>query len=413
MFRSSFLTTLAMLFNLSLRNIVRYRRRNFFLFAAIAVAVGGTTLSNALIRGWQVDMLETAVSGLTGHIKLQAPGFADDPSLQNAFSSLTPISLDDDVPILGFAQRINIPAVISSERETRGVALVGVDPANEGISLYRDFVIEGEDLGGPEDGRLLIGKALAETLQTRVGRRVVVIMEGADGKSRERGYRIAGVFDAPMKISEELLVFTGLEAMQAALGNTQLRTPITELSLVLQAEEDRGVAQRELAAQHPQLVVKDWREMQPQVAEIVDLVDATMAIWFFLIMSALTFGLVNTLIATVMQRTRELGMLRALGMNQGLLLIQVVMECVGIMVVGVIAGLLLGIAMVFGLGDGIDLSAFSESVEAFGMSTVLKPVLTLEDLLLFGGLSVLVGVFASYFPARRALKISPLMAMNR
>ena len=413
MFRSSFLTTLAMLFNLSLRNIVRYRRRNFFLFAAIAVAVGGTTLSNALIRGWQVDMLETAVSGLTGHIKLQAPGFADDPSLQNAFSSLTPISLDDDVPILGFAQRINIPAVISSERETRGVALVGVDPANEGISLYRDFAIEGEDLGGPEDGRLLIGKALAETLQTRVGRRVVVIMEGADGKSRERGYRIAGVFDAPMKISEELLVFTGLEAMQAALGNTQLRTPITELSLVLQAEEDRGVAQRELAAQHPQLVVKDWREMQPQVAEIVDLVDATMAIWFFLIMSALTFGLVNTLIATVMQRTRELGMLRALGMNQGLLLIQVVMECVGIMVVGVIAGLLLGIAMVFGLGDGIDLSAFSESVEAFGMSTVLKPVLTLEDLLLFGGLSVLVGVFASYFPARRALKISPLMAMNR
>ena len=413
MFRSSFLTSLVMLFNLSMRNIVRYRRRNFFLFAAIAVAVGGTTLTNALIRGWQVDMLETAVSGLTGHIKLQAPGFADDPSLQNAFSSLTPISLDDDVPILGFAQRINIPAVISSERETRGVALVGVDPANEGISLYRDFVIEGEDLGGPEDGRLLIGKALAETLQTRVGRRVVVIMEGADGKSRERGYRIAGVFDAPMKISEELLVFTGLEAMQAALGNTQLRTPITELSLVLQAEEDRGVAQRELAAQHPQLVVKDWREMQPQVAEIVDLVDATMAILFFLIMSALTFGLVNTLIATVMQRTRELGMLRALGMNQRLLLIQVVMECVGIMVVGVIAGLLLGIAMVFGLGDGIDLSAFSESVEAFGMSTVLKPVLTLEDLLLFGGLSVLVGVFASYFPARRALKISPLMAMNR
>ena len=76
-----------MLFNLSLRNIVRYRRRNFFLFAAIAVAVGSTTLSNALIRGWQVDMLDTAVSGLTA-TWLQASGFADDPSLQNAFSSL-------------------------------------------------------------------------------------------------------------------------------------------------------------------------------------------------------------------------------------------------------------------------------------------------------------------------------------
>ena len=62
-----------------------------------------------------------------------------------------------------------------------------------------------------------MGKALAETLQTRVGRRVVVIMEDANGKSRERGYRIAGIFDAPMKISEELLVFTGLKPCRLRL----------------------------------------------------------------------------------------------------------------------------------------------------------------------------------------------------
>lgn len=407
------LGTLTLLFNLSLRNIVRYRRRNFFLFAAIAIAVGGTTLSNSLIRGWQVDMLETAVSGLSGHIKMQAPGFADDPSLQRAFSASTNVVLDGQLPVAGIAKRINLPAVISSERETRGVAMIGIDPADEGISLYRDFEIAGETLSGPEDGRLLIGKALAETLQTKVGRRVVMIVEGADGKSRERGYRIAGVFDSSTNWPEEALVFTGLQALQDTLATVGLTNPITELSVVLDSDEDRPMAAEKLRDQHPQLVVKDWRQMQPQIAEIVDVVDATMVIWFILIMSALTFGLVNTLIATVMQRTQELGMLRALGMNKQLLLIQVVMECVGIMVVGVIAGLILGVLLVFGLGEGIDLSAFSESVEAFGMSTFLKPVLTVEDLLLFGGLSMLVGLFASFFPARRALKISPLMAMNR
>ena len=407
------LGTLTLLFNLSLRNIVRYRRRNFFLFAAIAVAVGGTTLSNSLIRGWQVDMLETAVSGLSGHIKMQAPGFADDPSLQRAFSASTNVVLDDQLPVAGIAKRINLPAVISSERETRGVAMIGIDPADEAISLYRDFEVSGETLAGPDDGRLLIGKALAETLQTKIGRRVVMIVEGADGKSRERGYRIAGVFDSPTNWPEEALVFSGLQALQDTLATVGLANPITELSVVLVSDEDRPVAAERLRDQHPQLVVKDWRQMQPQIAEIVDVVDATMVIWFILIMSALTFGLVNTLIATVMQRTQELGMLRALGMNKQLLLIQVVMECVGIMVVGVIAGLILGVLLVFGLGEGIDLSAFSESVEAFGMSTFLKPVLTVEDLLLFGGLSMLVGLFASFFPARRALKISPLMAMNR
>ena len=407
------LGTLTLLFNLSLRNIVRYRRRNFFLFAAIAVAVGGTTLSNSLIRGWQVDMLETAVSGLSGHIKMQAPGFADDPSLQRAFSASTNVVLDDQLSVAGIAKRINLPAVISSERETRGVAMIGIDPADEAISLYRDFEVSGETLAGPDDGRLLIGKALAETLQTKIGRRVVMIVEGADGKSRERGYRIAGVFDSPTNWPEEALVFTGLQALQDTLAMVGLANPITELSVVLVSDEDRPSAAERLRDQHPQLVVKDWRQMQPQIAEIVDVVDATMVIWFILIMSALTFGLVNTLIATVMQRTQELGMLRALGMNKQLLLIQVVMECVGIMVVGVIAGLILGVLLVFGLGEGIDLSAFSESVEAFGMSTFLKPVLTVEDLLLFGGLSMLVGLFASFFPARRALKISPLMAMNR
>ena len=407
------LGTLTLLFNLSLRNIVRYRRRNFFLFAAIAVAVGGTTLSNSLIRGWQVDMLETAVSGLSGHIKMQAPGFADDPSLQRAFSASTNVVLDDQLSVAGIAKRINLPAVISSERETRGVAMIGIDPADEAISLYRDFEVSGETLAGPDDGRLLIGKALAETLQTKIGRRVVMIVEGADGKSRERGYRIAGVFDSPTNWPEEALVFTGLQALQDTLATVGLARPITELSVVLESDEDRPMAAEKLRDQHPQLVVKDWRQMQPQIAEIVDVVDATMVIWFILIMSALTFGLVNTLIATVMQRTQELGMLRALGMNKQLLLIQVVMECVGIMVVGVIAGLILGVLLVFGLGEGIDLSAFSESVEAFGMSTFLKPVLTVEDLLLFGGLSMLVGLFASFFPARRALKISPLMAMNR
>ena len=407
------LGTLTLLFNLSLRNIVRYRRRNFFLFTAIAIAVGGTALSNSLIRGWQVDMLETAVSGLSGHIKMQALGFADDPSLQRAFSASTNVVLDDQLPVAGIAKRINLPAVISSERETRGVALIGIDPADEGISLYRDFEIAGETLFGPEDGRLLIGKALAETLQTKVGRRVVMIVEGADGKSRERGYRIAGVFDSTANWPEEALVFTGLQALQDTLATVGLTNPITEVSVVLDSDEDRPMAAEKLRDQHPQLVVKDWRQMQPQIAEIVDVVDATMVIWFMLIMSALTFGLVNTLIATVMQRTQELGMLRALGMNKQLLLIQVVMECLGIMAVGVIAGLILGVLLVLGLGEGIDLSAFSESVEAFGMSTFLKPVLTVEDLLLFGGLSMLVGLFASLFPARRALKISPLMAMNR
>ena len=287
--------------------------------------------------------------------------------------------------------------------------MIGIDPANEGISFYRDFEITGETLTGAEDGRLLIGKALVETLQTKVGRRVVTIVEGADGKSLERGYRIAGVFDSPMGGLRICWCSQGLEALQGAMGADQLADPITELSVVLQSDEDRPPAVKQQARQLPKLVVTDWQQMQPQILEMVDLVDATMVDWFLLIMGA-SFGLVFA--SSTSSRTRELGMLRALGMTQKLLLIQVVMECVGIMIVGVVAGLLLGSIPGARPRRWYWLSAFSESVEANGMSASTGAI-TLEDLLLFGDLSVLAWTVRQLFPARRALKISPLMAMNR
>ena len=118
-----------LLWQLSIRNILRHKRRNALLFAAIAVAVTGVTSMNTLIRGMQVDMLESAVENLTGHIKIHAPDYRDDPSIERGFA----IQQDFTLPVaqeemMGWAARIRIPAVIMSERETRGVQIVGVDP---------------------------------------------------------------------------------------------------------------------------------------------------------------------------------------------------------------------------------------------------------------------------------------------
>ena len=118
-----------LLWQLSIRNILRHKRRNALLFAAIAVAIMGVTSMNTLIRGMQVDMLESAVENLTGHIKIHAPNYRDDPSIEKGFlieeGFEPPVSAQK---MMGWAARIRIPAVIMSERETRGVQIVGVDP---------------------------------------------------------------------------------------------------------------------------------------------------------------------------------------------------------------------------------------------------------------------------------------------
>ncbi len=403
---------LAMLLKLSLRNVVLYRRRNAFLLIAISFAVGGVTVSNALIRGWQNDMLEMAVANLTGHIKVQAPGFVDDPSLANSLTLALPPILPGDARLYqGWAARIRLPAVVMSERATRGAQLVGIDPQQEAISFYRDLSIQGRGLAGVEDRSLLIGAALADALETKVDRRVVIMVQGADGRTREMGYRVAGIYDAPGELVEKMFIFTGLEALQQrAAGQRPL---ISELSIVLHEESNRLSVLQAVQEAYPDTDVRDWQALEPQFAELYNIVDSVMLIWFLLTMTALAFGLVNTLIAAVMERVRELGMLRALGMGRGFVVLQVVIESVCIMSIGVALGLLLGVFGVWLLADGIDLTAFSDGLEGWGIRARLVPLLAVEDLVGYGLMSVLIGFIASFFPARCAVKISPLMAMNR
>ena len=162
------------------------------------------------------------------------------------------------------------------------------------------------------------------------------------------------------------------------------------------------------------LEVMDWQELEPQAAAMFVYVDSAIFIWFLVIMGALIFGLINTLITAVMERIREFGMLRAVGMKPGSVIMQVVFESTLIMVVGVGIGVVVGwLLTTQWLGDGIDLSQWAEGVEMAGMRSVLRPYLMVQDVLLVTVLSLVFGVLAALYPAWRAVKIKPLEALRR
>jgi len=399
-----------LLFQLSIRNLLRNKRRNAMLLVAIAVAVAGVNASNTLLRGYQYGMLESAINNLTGHVKVMAEGYVDDPNVKHSFQLNSeqlpqlPVGM-----VVGWADRLRVPAVIMSERETRGIELVGVDPAKESISFIGEAKIEGEFLQGADDGRVLVGKELARQLQTAVGRRLVLIAQGADGLNRERGYRIAGTYDAEGTGLEKNYVFVGLNSLQALLETEA----VTELSVRVDREEQRLPAKSALRAAFPDLQVKDWRELDPQVAEMFKFADASLFIWFFLMMGALTFGLVNSLIAAVMERVKELGMMRALGMQNSTVLVQVVLESIILMTVGVVLGTGISLLIYWSIADGIDLSAYAEGAEMVGVSSILQPVLLSEDVFLVAVMSIILGILASFYPAWRVIKIRPLDALRR
>ena len=401
---------LKLLFQLSWRNLWRHRRRNTILLIAIAIAVAGVVLLNSLLRGMQVDMENSVIENLTGHVKVLQPGYLDDPSVANGFEVTE--GWDLDLPpeaVAGWTSRVRVPAVIMSERETRGVQLVGIDPAREHISFLDDVVIEGEGLSGPDDRRVMVGAGLAEQLETKVGRRLVLVMQGADGRNREAGYRIAGIYRAEIAGLEKAFVFTGEATLQDLLDTLV----VTEVSVRLTDSSHEASILGRMVDAFVGLDVRSWRDLEPQAAMLVEFMDNAVFIYFLVIMSALVFGLVNTLVTAVMERVRELGMLRALGMRPRSVVAQVVVESSLIMLVGVAGGLLIAAGVYSLIADGIDLTAFDDSLASFGVRPIFVPVIQIGDVILVAVLSLILGLLASFYPARRAVKLKPLDALRR
>ncbi len=402
---------LQLLLQLSWRNLWRHRRRNLILFTAILVAIAACVLLGSLIRGMQNDMMKDVVENLSGNLKVLAPGYREDPSIERAFAldeAYRPDIPDDEM--IGWTRRVRVPAVVTSERETRGISLIGVDPQEErAISFLAQVTIRGEGLTDANDDRILLGAELAARLDTAVGRRVVIMTQGADGRSREAGFRVAGLYDAPGTVLEKSYAFTGIRPLQKLLGTNE----VTEVSVRLRDDRFSAAANASLTKEMGGLEVLNWRQLDPQAAAFYEIADVGIRIWYVILLLALAFGLINSLITAVLERVREFGMLRALGMRPRAVVAQVVIESVLIVAFALAGGIVVGIALVAFFADGIDLSNYAAGAEFAGMRNRLVPHLVMRDVMSLSVLAVALAVFASAYPAWRAVQIRPLDALRR
>ncbi|MCY4131005.1 MAG: FtsX-like permease family protein [Gammaproteobacteria bacterium] len=393
---------------LALRNIWRQRRRNGLVLFAIVVSIGGVFVMNSLARGMEQDFLTFSIENLRGHIKILAPNQLDEPGLRYSIPAESDWSLFNRPEIEAWTPRLRSPAVIMSERETRGIEVVGIDPSRETHSFIENLVIEGQSISDSTDQHLLIGRDLAEELKTGIGRRLVVLMNGPDDIAIESGFRVRGIFDSTTTRYEEAYVLTGLSSLQTLTGVDGF----TEISLHLDDLDQIIKVQPLLATQLPELDVVNWEALDPFTSEMYRFIDFTVYILIVVFLGTLVFGLINALVTAVLVRIKEFGMLRVVGMKSRLVVMQVVIECVIIMFLALVIGLVVGLLFVWWIGDGIDLTAFAAGVEAFGMSARMVPHIVVEDFVILGVASVILGLIASYFPARRVIKTSILQSLR-
>ena len=405
---------LAILFRLAWRNLWRNHRRTLIMLMAIVLGTWAMIFMTALMRGMVTEVVRDGISALPGHVQVHHPEYRDDPSVAN----LIPVSdteLSARFSTAGFRQwatRVRVPAVITSEYDSRGVTLLGVDPAYERDLTFVDYdAVSGRFLESASDTGIVIGRKLAETLNTEVGKRIVLMSQDPENDIADRGFRVVGIFDANIQAFEENYVFAGKATTQKML---RIGDQVSEV--VVLGDDYRDVEaefNKTLQLVDGSVVVERWDDLDAYLGTMLGVMDGFVLVWVIVIFLALSFGLVNTLVMAVFERVREIGLMLALGMRPINILGQIIVESLLLLAIGLAIGTALSWASVQPIKDGIDISIVGEGLDMWGMSSVLYPELLLSDVILANVVVLILGFLASLSPAWRAANYEPIEAITK
>jgi len=405
---------LPVLSRLAWRYLWRNHRRTIIMVGAIAVGAWAMIFMTALTRGMVDQMIRDGISVLPGHVQVHNPEFLDDPSVSNriAMGDEELTGKFDAMDFKAWASRVRVPAVIMSERESRGVTLLGIDPvAEEEFSFVSYDDVEGRFLESPVDKGVVIGRKLADKLDTEVGKRIVIMSQDPDNEIADRGFRVVGLFKANMAAFEESYVFVGKKTAQKML---RIGDATTEIVFV--GDDYRNVEPTfELVTStiDGRLEVSRWYEVDTYLGTMLRVMDGFVLIWVVVIFLALSFGLVNTLVMAVFERVREIGLMLALGMKPSSILGQIIIESMFLLAVGLGLGDILAFASVKPLESGVDISMVAEGMEMWGASSMLYPKLYWSDMVLANVVVLILGFLASLSPAWRASRYEPVEAITK
>jgi ABC-type lipoprotein release transport system permease subunit len=370
---------------------------------------------DGLMNGFTDAIYGNAVKVLGGNIQVHAQGYRAEVGstpLLPLTDALAVVSAAEANPmVVAATQRINTGGLVTNREGAFAVAITGIEPEKElQVNIIGQYVTEGRNITSEDADNILIGKGLADAMNVTVGDRITMVGRSQNKEMRQRTMTIVGIFDLGMVDIEKQTVYISLAEAQSLY---ELGAP-TAVAIFLQhlGQEDEVITN--LQASMPGYEIESFQANYPDLASAIDSKGGVMNVFSVIIIAIAGVGILNLLLMAVYERTREIGVLGAMGLKANQIALLFILEGTMIGLVGVAAGVILGLALNgYLMKVGMDFGSLTQAASYMALiKDKVYPTWGVEKLLMRASMVAIISALASVIPAIEAGRREPAEALH-
>ena len=404
-----------MLFQIAWRNIWRNKARSLVVISSIIIGVWAGIFIMSFAWGLYKNNIDESVYRQLSHIQIHHPTFGEENDSKFTITNTDEIvkQLQSDDRIASVSSRVISTGMITSPTTAGGVTIYGINPASEITQIrLNEYVREGAYFDSGKQNEILIGEKLAKKLKVKFKSKVVLTFTNVNSEIVSGAFRISGIYRSKNISLDEVNVYVQQKHLQELLELKSSES--NEIAILVKDEEQLDTIKKFSVGVVPKGKIEDWKALSPELSMIIESFNLYTYIISGIILLALTFGIINTMLMSVLERIRELGMLMAIGLNKRKIFIMIMLETIYLTVIGSPIGLLVGWLTVTVLGKtGINISMFSEGLASYGFSSMIYPALEQEKYLIIVTMCLITAVLSAIYPAYKALQLNPSEAIRK
>jgi ABC-type lipoprotein release transport system permease subunit len=402
---------MSQLLKMAFRDLGRNRRRTLLSALAVSMGLGLLILMAGVVAGEMQGAMNNTILLQSGDLQIRAASYnINKVSLDWKNLIANPAQVAEQIKgipqVAGATPRLIASGIVTRGENSRGVQVIGIDPQAQPNQVYREGLLAGDFLTADDREGVLIGKPLADKFHLQPGQQVNLLVNTSNGEVDQQLFTVRGVYTTNTTAYDENTVFMPLAKAQVFTGAQDHASII--FVLLHDHEQANNVA---AAIQSPGYKVLTWQEMNAVITQTEDMANSFMVIFYLIVLGITATVVTNTLVMAVFERTREIGILQAIGMKARRITAQFLSEAGLIATGGVIGGLILGVLIV-GLFNRYGLYVANYGITGFLLGDRVYAHLQLKDVINLTIITYVVTLVASLYPAVMASRMEPVEALH-